>query len=430
MVLISCVLLTFIIGIYYYSNNNGFVLQDEVGNQIINTNALTMMYETEYQSGEYQVSSDTLWPQDGYTFNAELSRCENGSVLTWDDENKKVLLQANTSDKCYVYFDVNPLLLAEYIINKVYTGVDGENGLYYHDGQGSYTNSDQEAGDNSYRYAGANPNNYVCFGSNEESCPNNNLYRIIGVFEDKIKLIKHDYANSDLLGTNGAYLYFPYSQWGGESYYYKGDWDLSLLYLYNWANFYTNIWSESQINTINLNTNYITNIGSDWSSLIAEHTWQVGGANYLQVIYNSTAKNTYNYEVGTSSANITYDAKIGLMYLNDYYYGASPTYWSYSGYTTSTYPDANGNYGADYDYRAAINENWMFMGLNEWTISRVSNDTDAAFRINPLGNIYFHYAHYGNSDSHGISLRPVFYLNPDVQYISGTGTQTDPYRIS
>mgnify|MGYP005780529795 FL=1 len=161
MVLISCVLLTFIIGIYYYSNNNGFVLQDEVGNQIINTNALTMMYETEYQSGEYQVSSDTLWPQDGYTFNAELSRCENGSVLTWDDENKKVLLQANTSDKCYVYFDVNPLLLAEYIINKVYTGVDGENGLYYHDGQGSYTNSDQEAGDNSYRYAGANPNNYV-----------------------------------------------------------------------------------------------------------------------------------------------------------------------------------------------------------------------------------------------------------------------------
>ena len=97
-VLISCVLLTFIIGIYYYSNNNGFVLQDEVDNQIINTNALTMMYETEYQSGEYQVSSDSVWPQEGYTFNEELSKCENGSTLIWNDESKKVLLQANTSD--------------------------------------------------------------------------------------------------------------------------------------------------------------------------------------------------------------------------------------------------------------------------------------------------------------------------------------------
>ncbi len=97
-VLISCVLLTFIIGIYYYSNNNGFVLQDEVDNQIINTNALTMMYETEYQSGEYQVSSDSVWPQEGYTFNEELSKCENGSTLIWNDESKQVLLQANTSD--------------------------------------------------------------------------------------------------------------------------------------------------------------------------------------------------------------------------------------------------------------------------------------------------------------------------------------------
>ena len=46
--------------------------------------------------------------------------------------------------------------------------------------------ADQEAEDNSYRYAGANPNNYVCFGSDEETCPADNLYRIIGVFGDHI----------------------------------------------------------------------------------------------------------------------------------------------------------------------------------------------------------------------------------------------------
>lgn len=28
-----------------------------------------MMYETESGSGEYQTSSDTTWPKEGYTFN-------------------------------------------------------------------------------------------------------------------------------------------------------------------------------------------------------------------------------------------------------------------------------------------------------------------------------------------------------------------------
>ena len=55
-----------------------------------------MMYETESGSGEYQTSSDTTWPKEGYTFNEKLSKCERGSTLSWDEENKKVLLQANT----------------------------------------------------------------------------------------------------------------------------------------------------------------------------------------------------------------------------------------------------------------------------------------------------------------------------------------------
>lgn len=76
-------------------------------------------------------------------------------------------------------------------------------GLYYHDGLGTYINANQEAGDNSYRYSGANPDNFICFGSDEATCPTDNLYRIIGVFDNKIKLIKYDYAGSDMLGTNG-----------------------------------------------------------------------------------------------------------------------------------------------------------------------------------------------------------------------------------
>ena len=63
--------------------------------------------------------------------------------------------------------------LASYITS-LYT-TDGANGLYLHDGIGTYTNANLEVGDNSYRYAGVNPNNYVCFGSDEATCPTDNL---------------------------------------------------------------------------------------------------------------------------------------------------------------------------------------------------------------------------------------------------------------
>ena len=204
-IILSVVIIGLLTLFYNNYDNEKIILTNKNNDKLTNYNTLTMMYETEAGSGEYQVSSDNVWPQEGYTFNAELSKCENGSKLTWNEEDKKVLMQANTSDKCYVYFDlIPPMKFSDYIINNVYVE-DGENGLYYHDGVGTYTNADQEAGDNSYRYAGANPNNYVCFGSDEETCPEDNLYRIIGVFDDKTKLIKSSSANSNFLGNDGDY---------------------------------------------------------------------------------------------------------------------------------------------------------------------------------------------------------------------------------
>ena len=81
------------------SNNERDILENSTNNQIIKSDALTMMYETDVGSGEYQLSTDSEWLGDEYIFNETLSKCENGSTLTWDDENKKVLMQANTSDK-------------------------------------------------------------------------------------------------------------------------------------------------------------------------------------------------------------------------------------------------------------------------------------------------------------------------------------------
>ena len=497
LMLITSWLLTIILGAYViYSNDDKEILTSEEPKQIKNE-GLTMMLETEVGSGEYVVSNDTTWPQDGYIFNYDLSGCENGGTLSWNSETNRVVMQTTSSDKCYVYFDKytsviinsvsasdisnssitltvdatageNPIqtyyysnnggsnyiesnsntytfsgletgteydfriyvmdsngvsseiyslqattesaiYLANYI-KSLYTS-DGANGIYLHDGIGSYTNANLEAGDNSYRYSGANPNNYVCFGTDITPCPTDNLYRIIGVFGEQVKLIKHDYATSALLGTTGDYSGNIYTDWWNiESRYYKGSLEQSSLYLYYWNVNETNTWSESQLNTVNLNTNYVTSIGSKWLSKIAEHTWVVGGTVNANV-YSSPVKTAHTYEVGASAADTTYNAKIGLMYTSDYGYAASPENWSTN--------------MEDLDNDTNRNNNWMFMGLYEWTITRISDLSGQAFIVFDSGRVVNAPVYYVNAE-----VRASFYLNPDVAYVSGDGTISNPYRIN
>ena len=295
--------------------------------------------------------------------------------------------------------------LASYIKN-LYT-VDGENGLYYHDA--GLANG---AEDNSYRYSGANPNNYVCFGSDETTCPTDNLYRIIGVFDEQIKLIKYDYANSNLLGTNGDYTSWEYDSIWGPSRYYKGFLNQSTLYTYTWNNnTKVNIWSQSELNTINLNTNYWNYLNPTWQNLIAETTWYLGA----MASSDNTAKAFYAGErnnAGYGSNPTTYTDEIGLMYPSDYGYAANPDAWATN---LSSYDDST-----------ITSNNWMYMGLKELTISSCLDDTDTVFGLSDPGGLFLSVVGDGVSSV----IRPVFYLKSNVAYISGSGTQLDPYRIA
>ena len=133
------------------------------------SNLLSMMLEISAGTGEYQETTASSWPTKGYTFNENLSKCENGSSLSWDNTKKIVVMSGNISDKCYVYFDKEPNTLANYIKSQ-YTGTQGENNLYLHD-----STLENGAEDNSYRFAGSSEttNNFVCFGydSPDGSCP-------------------------------------------------------------------------------------------------------------------------------------------------------------------------------------------------------------------------------------------------------------------
>ena len=390
------------------------------------SSGIAMMFETEAGSGNYEMTTRSEWPTEGYVFNANLSKCENGSELSWDNENKKVLMSGNKSDKCYVYFDVYvkpQVLLADYV-KSLYTGTQGENGIYYHD-----ANLTNGAGDNSYRYSGASDqvNNYVCFGSTQSPCSADNLYRIIGVFGDKVKLIKSDYATTALLGTDGDYKQAYTATGNGSSSYKENNLANIAAYTWNYKNNTTinggngsNTWSTSLLNKINLNKNFITNIGADWAAKIADTTWKVGGNKWANIGIQP-AKTAYQNEIVSSvTTNTTdnatdYNAKVGLMYVSDYMYAAPQDKWTLVGYNSSD---------ASKDYRAATSVNWMYMGLLEWTISRRADYASFVFNVYNSGNFDNIIA------KNALAVRPVFYLTSSVNYVSGSGTAADPILVN
>ena len=382
---------------------------------------LSMNLEQTAGAGDYKTVTQSKWPTEGYKFNAELSRCENGSTLSWDDTKKAVIVSGNLSDKCYVYFDIYQPTLAEYIKSQ-YTGTQGENNIYYHD-----SDLANGAGDNSYRYAGANPNNFVCFGTTESPCPTDNLYRIIGVFGENyhgvtgkqlVKLIKYDYMTTDELGTDGDYSQ-TYKEWGMDSTYKGtyGDGERIGVYYWNYkaTGSATNTWSTSLLNKTNLNTNFINNIGTTWANKIATVTWKVGGNTWAN-IGTKTSSVAYTNEItnpvttNTTDNATTYSAKIGLMYVSDYGFAASPDAWTL---TMSSYNNTT-----------ATNNNWMYMGLYEWTISRNADLSYIAFDVNSDGDVlYFNV-------SYDIGVRASFNLESSVSYVSGSGSMSDPIVIN
>ena len=254
-----------------------------------------------------------------------------------------------------------------------------------------------------------NVKNFVCFGSDATTCPTENLYRIIGVFNNQVKLVKWDYAKSSLLGTDGDFSQeYTSNYFSGE----QGE-SPSSNSLYYWNNAGTNTWSASKLNTVNLNTNFTTNIGTAWANKIATTTWKVGGGTYAN-LRDAVPKTAYQYEVGSSASTTTYDAKIGLMYVSDYYYSASPSAWTLVGY--------NSDYTKS--YASAKGENWLYGGGWDWTISRGSDYSDFAFRVfysGGVGNVYVY-------DINGV--RPSFSLLSSTTYVSGSGSMSDPVRIN
>ena len=292
----------------------------------------------------------------------------------------------------------NEETLAEHIMKLPQQNTTGKAGIYYHNGTIKDINTIIDANDGSYRYAGADPDNYVCIGNDSEcsgSDKENYMYRIIGVFDGKVKLIK-----STPIG--------------------KIAWDPAR----DGYEHGSNTWSTSKLKKglngedggdITAKKYYNTYIKPliDSGKIEINHHWSVGGNSCFNITY-SIPKVTYQNEVvnpsGEDSENgeTHWDGPVGLMYVSDYGYAEllGTNNWS--------------TILSDYDSRY-IND-WLFSNIHEWTISRTASGSDNLFVV------YFCEISNSYADILG-AVRPAFYLESKVGYFGGKGTKTDPYKL-
>ena len=294
----------------------------------------------------------------------------------------------------------------------------------------SYTDTDGTTKYHDYRFRGADPNNYVSF--------NNDIYRIIGVFDENTHGIEGKYfvklimANRLYTGAWGVYntnnasgIYKRYSSdWTGNTTGVKASANVLLNeFFYNKTNTSSTYgecssWTYFFTEKKTFNCSNIVGHGIDDNSrnYIEKVTWYLNG-------YNSTdysKQNFYLCERGLStdttncmSANSgAYDTnttdKIGLMYASDFLYASS-----YFADTDTTIASSSYYYG---------NKNWLYKG-DDWTLTPKIDEDTMAFFVN--GSKLFHW-----SVGQGRGIRPTFYLKSNVIVTGGSGTFDNPYKLS
>ena len=282
--------------------------------------------------------------------------------------------------------------------------------------------------DANIRYEGANPNNYVSF--------NDELWRIIGVFGDNIKLVRSEelrklsWDSSDSSVNNG---------WG------VNEWSQADLKEYLNTNYYGGTSVTCYVDYNNSTTTCPTgSLNSTSKSMINNYAWNTGAINVEDttiVNLETIALNTvpfYNAERGSVNGKIctsgnqcndtvtrttTWQGYVALPYVTDWAYASSETACATN--INDGLDVANGNY----DNMTCKKNNWMHHGstMNEamwmFSLSTSSGTADYVWFVNGVGIAI------SDSASSALSVFPSVYLNTEVKITSGSGTSSDPYIL-
>ena len=290
------------------------------------------------------------------------------------------------------------------------------------------TTSDYNVGN--IRYYGASPNNYIYFNCSDYSNQSSDtceLWRIIGVFDGKVKIIRNESIGNYSWDNKNTST-------GAESAYGKNDWTTArLMKLLNPSNYYTvdandngygqSLYYNSQSGTCFSGLNNATT-SCDFTStglkndttrnMIEEVTWNLGGWN-SSGIYSDQI---YTYERGTTiytGRPTSWTGKIALMYPSDYGYA---TDFSKCSKTMSDYSSSDDPY-------ACRTNDWLYNSAFQWSLTPNSSNANFAWYLHSAGIV-----NAGNRVYVASGVRPVLYLNSVLAIESGDGSSSTPYRLS
>ena len=267
--------------------------------------------------------------------------------------------------------------------------------------------------DQNIRYYGSDPNNYVSF--------NNELWRIIGVFGNNVKLVRSEKLGDLSWDSSESSIN---SGWGVNEY-AGADLQVYLNKMYYEGNTTVTCYSSYDNQTTTCPTNRLDETAK---SLIDNHTWKTGAiewskrtntlAFYKDERGNETGKicNGGDYCNDTVERTTEWPGYIGLPYATDYAYASGESICE----TNMVKQDSNNVY-------ICKNDNWMFKPNTwYWTMSpsASSGDSRLVWAVSSDGNV---------SDDHaarGGAVFPAIYLKTDILIKSGNGTKTDPYILN
>ena len=280
--------------------------------------------------------------------------------------------------------------------------------------------------DQNIRYYGSDPNNYVSF--------NNELWRIIGVFGNNVKLVRSEKLGNlswDSSANNVNYG-FGINQWGESTYedgneYAGADLQVYLNKMYYGGDTTITCYGGTKNSIKTCPTNTLDEVAK---SLIDYHTWNTGAPN-LNKLYDSTTnsydtvefykaeRGTVNGKICSSGSNCndtveratTWIGYIALPYITDWAYASSEN-------------DCNTKIDRSSTYKCK-NNNWMQRGSGTWYLSPSANPGRAndVWLVFGDGSINFDYA------ANPLSAFPSIYLKSNILIESGTGTSSNPYIL-
>ncbi len=289
------------------------------------------------------------------------------------------------------------------------------------------TNSLMKDNAGNIRYYGASPNNYIYFNCSDYSNQSSSTcetWRIIGVFNNKVKLIRGSQI--------GTYSWDNKNEsTGAESAYGKNDWsDARLMKLLNpgyesettGGSLYYNSGSGNcyagQNNATKACDFTSTGIKNDTTrGLISEETYSLLGWNSASIYANEI----YEYERSTGSVysgNPTeWIGKIALAYPSDYGYAVDLSKCSKNLYS--------------YNDSTCTSNNWMKTIIapnNGWLLTTHSGTPIYVWHVNSSGNVDVSYNMYSAYIANGVV--PVLSLNSELSIKAGIGSSSDPYQLS